>query len=371
VNEDVRESYQDGDQYYPRPKGIFTVDDSGPWKEMGGMVYQSGQQIGVVQKEFNRGLARLELLFQKFDELINFLNAPQQSYEAAAKFVFHNCLALLQSLQQKRLSRELDYLKKEGSPNINSSGYFGISPIANGSPISTNNEIVFGPFWNTAIASEDSLFTWTVTYEDNGKVSLESSKRSTGRGMIGGTATRKVLMSIEKEDQIEICITKEHFDDGGDSSSRSKYILTKGSDGGVIVAPEGKSDRFQFYSFFLGDEGNGGSSYYLQNREQMKEDAQFMMEILKTVSDLSSHPETMLLSQVPEKREDGQPISFSVPCVFKEGIFNSEGRIFVPPERLAVLVERRQGLVVGIPPREFSSYLAYLKHQKSPSLSVT
>jgi hypothetical protein len=232
-------------------------------------------QIGSKKHFLQGGPAHLELIFFKQEEIAAFLQNKNQSLSDVK--AFENCYRLLTSFQTS-------------PPTTSFSSSTALT--TSDSPEKTTYQI--GPMWSPIAASEDSCFVWKITRERNNTVTLELEKQSTGRGVSGGTATRKVILKKGSEKNVlEVEIGKIGSNDTDSYSSTSRYRIEK-AESGLKVDPSETNSYTGMHSVF---ENAPRINSTQSSTEITNEDMDFLIKVLSTVSDIQSSPTTVVVDQ--------------------------------------------------------------------------
>ncbi|WP_420420748.1 hypothetical protein [Simkania sp.] len=262
-----------------------------------------GPQLTRLKRHLQIGPAHLELLVFKLTQIQTFLD---QGMASQIQSYYASCCNLLVGLHQKI----------EGEKGLQ---------LVSRDATTGETRWVLGPLWNPVVASEDSYFNWLITKSSSGALSLSLEKKSTGRGMMGGTAKRTVTLSSgETSKQLKVEVTKSGANDTSSYESSSVYLLEQLPDQHIRVQPLGKDSADRFDGLFLGIPGHNEVNSGLQTHEEINKDMDFIMKVLATIADIQSSPDTMLIDE--EKKE----------------IRTLSGHL-VPLERLKLLYSLRQG----------------------------
>lgn len=271
-----------------------------------------------IERYFHIAPSFVELLTFKLVEMTDFLEGKKQNQ---AIRVFDQCLLLLKNIKNDVSSEK--------------------QAIASNIEIETFS---IGPMVNPTIASEDSTFTWQITRDNKeGTLSLELQKEASGRAFhAGSTRTLKLSQDATNPEELTVTIVKTDDDDLSQSKSISSYKLKIGEEGGGLqILPEGKdADSTVWLPFVILGEDHSSTrvpshhSNNIQDLPTIKEEIDFAMKVLTTVSDLSSNPHTVVL------RKDAKDNFLGYYTLDNEQI---------PASYINRRLEFSQGLVTGAP----------------------
>ncbi len=248
---------------------VHEFDERGVWKT----------QLTTTKEHLNKGPAHLELLFFKLEQVQAFL---QRKPTRQAEQVFANCCDLLGTLGSEAESQAVVPHKEEAA----------VVPLEE-SPVDTTSYIL-GPIWSPVANSEDSTFNWIVTRSSSGQTTLQLQKKSSGRGMMGGTAERTVTLKTLEPNKLELEIYKAGANDLEAYASSSVYHL-EGTSEGVRVTPQGRERMDHCIPFILGMQEFHREQSGIQSLAEMQADGDFMLKVLTTIADIKMSPDTMLV----------------------------------------------------------------------------
>ena len=284
-------------QYYSKGKLRFSIDNedtatiqffNNSKKDAEGNLYidDKRETSSIEKNSLHRSYSYVNLLNFKLDQIVGFLSSENEGQVQVRK-IFQGCCHVLNSFQKS------ENQLSENQPTAS----VGNKPLA-----TTENEIdkttySIGPMWSPVAASEDSSFTWHITTEQKTEsVSIRLEKHSSGRGLCGGTASRNVGVSKEKDSNIlKVKISKSNANDLESHASSSEYSIEDKGHQGIFIKPLGIDTESEMIPFLSGMQYSSKKDTGIQTHKKIQEDIGFITNVLFTIHDIQSSPDTVLL----------------------------------------------------------------------------
>lgn len=242
----------------------------------------------------------MELLYQKYDALAASLTiGPDMPYQKEAEY-FKSCAALLQSLQDNT------------HPILHETNLAAICKRSDGAE---RTSITYGPFWNSAIAPENSRFKWSVIKDHSSKTVGLSFEQAT---RLESDYEENQLVKIYTTDRIDTLrvelIDSSEYTEHESRYESSAYLVRLQEDGSLAIVPEGAGLMSE--SYYVEYEGavhviDSHQKSWQQSSDDIVFDSQRILEALERISDLSQHSDTILLRSLKGGYQNifGQAIS--------------------------------------------------------------